>query len=105
MALTGCSKKPSEVTIQDPQAKLATKGKQIYQTYCIACHNSNPKIAGAIGPDLFGSSLELIRLRVLEGNYPTGYRPKRPTHLMTKFPQLSSEIDALHAYLNDTSSK
>ncbi len=79
---------------------LVTRGRTVYQTSCTACHNSNPKLAGSVGPDLFGSSLELLTLRVLDVKYPEGYQPKRPTSQMAPMPQLKNDIPALHAFLN-----
>ncbi len=80
---------------------LITKGKAIYQAKCIVCHNADPKLAGAVGPEVKGASLELLKLRVKEGIYPQGYTPKRATKLMVPMPELSEEdIRALHAYLN-----
>lgn len=81
-------------------AKLADKGKQVYQVQCTACHNPNPKLPGSLGPEVWGSSKELIQLRVIDGKYPTGYKPKRETKIMVPLPHLKNDIDALHAYLN-----
>lgn len=55
---------------------------------------------GAIGPALAGSTLELVELRVMKGEYPAGYLPKRTTKTMSALPHLKAEIPALHAYLN-----
>jgi hypothetical protein len=60
----------------------------------------NPKKAGPLGPDIAGSSLELITARVLTVSYPPGYKPKRATKAMKPLPQLREQIPALHAYLN-----
>lgn len=76
------------------------KGKRLYSTHCTACHSPNPKVDGAIGPAIAGSSQELIEARVLRGDYPPGYTAKRKTKLMTTFPFLKDDIPALHAYLN-----
>ena len=83
------------------QEKLYAHGKAIYQANCIACHNANPHLAGAVGPDLFGSSRALIEARLLHLAYPPGYTPKRKTGAMSPFPQLEPEIPALEAFLND----
>lgn len=90
---------PSEP--QDPQQQALIKhGRAIYQTTCIACHNSNPKQPGALGPDVWGSSLPLITARVISASYPPGYKPKRQTHTMVALPQFKDDLPALHAYLN-----
>ena len=60
-------------------AGSAAKGKQVYMANCIACHNVNPAKAGALGPELKGSSKALVSARVLSGKYPKGYKPKRAT--------------------------
>lgn len=79
---------------------LAKRGRAIYSTQCIACHNSDPHLAGALGPEVFGSSKELLEARILRAEYPAGYKPKRETHSMVPLPHLKPELDAIHAYLN-----
>lgn len=80
--------------------ELIKKGKTIYQTTCIACHNKDPKLKGSMGPELVGSPIELIQSKVTKGEYPAGYTPKRKTKIMTKFPHLLKDIPAIHAYIN-----
>ena len=76
------------------------RGRTVYQANCTACHNSNPKAAGALGPDVWGSSRQLVETRVMMGGYPPGYKPKRATHVMKPLPQLGRDIESLTAYLN-----
>lgn len=90
----GC-KEESKTTLTPVQ-----QGQKIYKSYCISCHNLNPRIDGGLGPSVWGSSRELLEARVLRGVYPEGYRPKRESKLMTTFPYLAKEVDALHAFLN-----
>jgi mono/diheme cytochrome c family protein len=78
---------------------LAERGRQVYQTTCIACHNADPKKPGALGPDIAGSSLELITARVMKAEYPPGYAPKRQTHTMTPIPQVKEDLPAIAEYL------
>lgn len=78
----------------------AEKGRALYAMHCTACHNANPKIDGALGPMVFGSSQELLERRIIHGDYPAGYTPKRTTKQMTRLPALKDDIPALHAYLN-----
>jgi mono/diheme cytochrome c family protein len=94
----GCTQKPAEPL--DPAQALIAQGRSVYRTTCIACHNPDPKLPGSIGPDVYGSSKELLTARVLRAAYPPGYHPKRNTGAMAAFPSLSGQIDALHAYLN-----
>ena len=75
---------------KDSQEDMIKKGKTIYMSNCIVCHNIDPHKNGSLGPGLSGSSLELVRLRVLETKYPVGYTPKRKTKLMKPFPKLKS---------------
>ena len=90
-ALAGCS--------QETLSPEAERGRQVYQAQCIACHNSDPAQPGAVGPAVKGPSEELLRAKVLQGAYPPGYTPKRPTKVMQPMPQLANEIPALAAYL------
>ncbi|NNL67138.1 MAG: cytochrome c [Myxococcales bacterium] len=91
MAAAGCGGSGE----QDPIAR----GRASYLGNCVACHNPNPKLAGAIGPALAGSSRELLEAKVLRNEYPPGYEPKRPTQVMVPLPHLEPEIDDLAAYL------
>lgn len=98
----GCTKKSDQA--ETPAASLespAVVGRKLYMQYCVACHNSNPKEDGMIGPANAGSSLELLKAKVLKGEYPDGYHPKRATKSMPPIPTLKeSELEALHAFLN-----
>lgn len=82
-------------------ADASPRGKRIYETNCIGCHNVNPRKVGSIAPDVWGSSEDLLRLKVLNGTYPKGYKPKRNTKIMPLFPQLRNEIKVLRDYLNE----
>lgn len=93
LLLAGC-KKESEAPLLP-----AEQGRKVYMSNCIACHNVNPKVDGGLGPAIWGSSQELLQARVVKGSYPDGYKPKRETKMMTTFPHLQKDIDALHAFL------
>jgi mono/diheme cytochrome c family protein len=91
LALTACER-----------AKLsaeAERGRQVYVSQCTVCHAFDPSQPGPVGPEIAGSSRELLEGKVVRGSYPPGYRPKRPTAVMPPQPQLARDIDALAAYL------
>jgi len=79
---------------------LEAHGKALYTANCTACHNPDPRYAGSIGPDIAGSSLELLTARVIHQSYPPGYTPKRKTGQMPMLPFLEKDLPAIHAYLN-----
>ncbi len=91
---TACGKKDPNA---DPKVTL---GRGIYLSNCIACHNVNPAMDGSLGPAIKGSALELVQARVLRGEYPPGYTPKRQTKIMVKLPLMEADVEAVHAYLN-----
>jgi len=93
-ALAACSGEDA-ATPQTPYAQ----GERVYKSVCIACHNADPSLPGAVGPAIAGSSRELIEARVLRGEYPEGYTPKRSGRTMPQFPYLAESIDGLTAYL------
>lgn len=80
--------------------QLIARGKRVYAANCIACHNPDPRQKGGLGPDVAGSSFELLEGRVLRGEYPDGYKPKADTRVMIPLPHLENDIAALEAYLN-----
>jgi mono/diheme cytochrome c family protein len=85
---------------QPELSDLARDGEKVYQNVCIACHNGNPNLDGALGPANAGSSQELLAAKVLRGEYPPGYAPKRPgSNAMPRFEYLADKIPALAAYL------
>jgi len=93
---------PAPQAAQTPpptQAELVQIGRSTYNANCIACHAIDPTIDGALGPAVAGSSLELLEARVLRGEYPAGYTPKRPSRVMVPLPHLKGKLPALAAYL------
>jgi mono/diheme cytochrome c family protein len=81
------------------QEELVARGRSVYLANCTACHNLDPRSQGAIGPDIAGSSLELIEGKVLRNEYPPGYTPKRDSRAMVPLPYVEKEIPALAAFL------
>ena len=77
----------------------AERGRQVYLAQCTACHNTDPGQPGAVGPPVKGSPRELLEAKVLNGSYPAGYTPKRPTKVMVPLPAVAPEIAALADFL------
>lgn len=94
------SSSPAAETTETPESKLLAKGKLVYFSNCVSCHNRDPKLPGSLGPEIFGSTKELLTARILRAEYPPGYTPKRQSHAMIALPHLSGDVDALTAYLN-----
>lgn len=79
----------------------AERGRIVYMTNCVVCHNPDPNLSGSQGPPIAGSSRELVYDRVMFLKYPPGYKPKRTTHAMRALPQLANHIDDLTAFLQE----
>ena len=99
-SLSACQKGSNGVKLPAKPTELEMKGKLVYLNNCIVCHNQNPILPGAVGPEIAGSSLELLTAGIMKVEYPEGYKPKRQSKLMVALPQLEKDIPALHAYLN-----
>ena len=91
-----CSQSESS---DDPQATLVKRGKQVFETNCTACHAFDPTQPGPVGPPIAGSSLELVRAKVVHNEYPPGYTPKRTTKAMIPLTHLEPDVPAIAAYL------
>ncbi len=85
------------------------KGKEIYLATCIKCHNKDPNIKGAIGPELTDAPLEIMQAKVATGRYPDvlpeGFVPKRKTKQMIKQPQVIPDVPSVHAYVQSLKKK
>lgn len=79
--------------------ELVKAGRATYMANCIACHAMDPTIDGALGPAVSGSSLELLEARVMRGEYPDGYTPKRSSRVMVALPHLQPRLPELAAFL------
>jgi len=94
-SLAGCGE-------QGPQlSEPAQRGRSTYVANCTACHAMDPTRTGSLGPDIAGSSRELIEARVMRAQYPPGYSPKRASVAMVALPHLADRIDDLYAYLSE----
>jgi mono/diheme cytochrome c family protein len=98
LALSACATSDSAPAATGGPGDPA-RGRVVYATQCTACHNTDPAVAGALGPEVKGASRELIEARVLRASYPPGYTPKRTTTQMVPMPHLATNIDDLVAYL------
>ncbi|MGH7425232.1 MAG: c-type cytochrome [Candidatus Methylomirabilales bacterium] len=78
---------------------LADRGRLIYVAQCTQCHATDPTQAGPVGPPVRGASAALLEAKIVRGEYPPGYAPKRPTKVMPPTPTLALEIPALAAFL------
>jgi mono/diheme cytochrome c family protein len=99
---------PAEVVVEAHPVDME-KGKAIYLSTCIKCHNKDPNVKGPIGPELVDAPLELMQHKVVTGRYPEvlpeGFVPKRKTKQMTKFPQLEKDVPSIHAYVQSLKKK
>lgn len=110
LAFVGCTKKSSDSANSEMKTEmtieqLAQRGKSIYMSNCMACHNVDPTKDGSVGPAVMGSSKELLEARIMKAEYPAGYKPKRDTHTMVALPHLEKEIPSLAAYLSGTAAQ
>ncbi len=93
-ALVACSNQAGQ-----DLSEAARRGQRTYQNACIACHDVNPNRDGALGPAIAGSAVELLEAKVLRGQYPPGYTPKRMTGSMPVFTYLEEKLPDIAAYL------
>ena len=82
-------------------SEAAQRGKAVYNGVCIACHNANPALDGSLGPANAHASRELVQAKVVRGEYPPGYVPKRTSRAMPAFPHLADKVDDLTAWLTE----
>jgi len=108
LATTLCAFACSEQTPDAPDgaatpaaeaAAAVERGRKIYENVCIACHDADPTQPGSLGPPLAGASLALLEAKVLRGEYPPGYTPKRPSRTMPRFEYLKDRLGDVAAYL------
>jgi mono/diheme cytochrome c family protein len=78
---------------------LVARGETVYLSVCTACHNADPTKDGSLGPANAGASQELLEAKLLRGEYPPGYTPKRDSNVMPRFENLKDDIPALAAFL------
>ncbi len=100
--------KAAEVVVEAEPVDIE-KGKAIYLSACIKCHNKDPNVKGPIGPEMVDAPLEVMQAKVATGRYPEvlpeGFVPKRKTKQMTKFPQYLKDVPSIHAYVQSIKKK
>jgi mono/diheme cytochrome c family protein len=88
---------------------LLDKGRRLYISNCISCHNKDPNLKGPIGPEMVDAPLEIMTAKVMTGAYPAtlpaGFVPKRTTKLMRKIPKLQKDIPAIYAWVQSMKKK
>jgi mono/diheme cytochrome c family protein len=84
---------------REPPASPAARGEEIYKNVCATCHGPDPSRDGTVGPAIAGASRELLEAKILRGEYPPGYRPRREGAVMPKLPHLADYVGDLAAYL------
>ena len=82
-----------------PEEKMKREGRVLYISNCASCHNDDPSQSGSLGPAIKGSSLELLRARILKASYPPGYAPKRKTKMMSPISLSAEQIRKIYAFL------
>jgi mono/diheme cytochrome c family protein len=106
---------PAEVVAKAPEVVVEAepvdieKGKAIYLSACIKCHNKDPNVKGPIGPEMVDAPIEVMQAKVATGRYPEvlpeGFVPKRKTKQMTKLPQYLKDVPSIHAYVQSIKKK
>ena len=88
---------------------LVEKGKRVFYTNCISCHNRNPNLKGSIGPELIDAPLEIMQIKVITGRYPdvfpANFIAKRKTKAMKAFPMLKNDVPAIFAFIQSVKNK
>jgi mono/diheme cytochrome c family protein len=89
-------------------AKIA-KGKRIWLSTCIQCHNRDPNVKGSIGPETVDAPLEIMTAKVMTGKYPdklpAGFIPKRKSKAMRPLTQFKNDIPAIYEYVQSVKKK
>ena len=90
------------------QASL-DKGKKLYMSNCIQCHNKDPNKKGPLGPEQVDTPYEVFQVKVISGRYPEkfpkGYIPKRKTKAMRPFPKLKDDVKYIYSWIQSVKVK
>ena len=85
------------------------KGRRLYFSNCIQCHNKDPNLKGSLGPEVVDAPLVIMTSKVMTGKYPAvlpaGFVPKRKSSAMKKIPKLQNDIPAIYAWVQSVKKK
>ena len=93
-ALVACSDQKVET-----ETTAYERGQTLYLNICVVCHDADPSLEGGLGPVVAKASLELLRAKVLRGEYPEGFSPLLDTKQMPVFEYLEPHLPDLAAFL------
>jgi mono/diheme cytochrome c family protein len=99
----------AEATKEPASTSLIDKGRRLYISNCISCHNKDPNVKGPIGPEIIDAPLEIMTAKIMTGKYPDllpeGFKPKRTTKLMRPITKLKDDIPAIYEYVQSMKKK
>jgi len=78
---------------------VVARGEKIYRNVCVVCHDADPNQSGPLGPAIADTTRELLEAKLLRGEYPAGYAPKRNSQQMPRFEFLEPDLDDIAAFL------
>jgi mono/diheme cytochrome c family protein len=85
------------------------KGRKLYLTHCLRCHNKDPNNRGSIGPEIVDAPIEVMYSKIMTGKYPNplpkNFIPKRKSGAMQANPKLKNDIPAIWAYVQSLKKK
>lgn len=88
---------------------LVEKGKRLYLSHCIQCHNRDPNLKGSLGPEVIDAPLSVMTSKIMTGAYPAvlplGFVAKRKSKAMKKIPKLQKDIPAIYAFIQSVKKK
>jgi mono/diheme cytochrome c family protein len=94
---------------EKPQTFDLEKGKRLYLSNCISCHNKDPNKKGALGPEVIDAPIEIMTAKVMTGRYPEvlpdGFVPKRSSKIMKPIPKLKDDIQDIYAWVQSMKPK
>lgn len=92
-----------------PQSFDLEKGKRLYLSNCISCHNKDPNKNGALGPEVADAPIEIMTAKIMTGRYPEvlpeGFVPKRSSKIMKPIPKLKDDIQDIYAWVQSVKTK